>query len=885
MPLRTWSLRIAGAAAVLLSLTGAASALPPGLVDEIVVDNWDQSTGIVFVPDGRAFVWEKKGRVWLLEDGHRSAQPVVDIVDEVRNYGDYGLIGLAVDPNFLSNGRIYLLYEVDYYYMTHFGLPDYDKYKSQLDRDCIGRITRYTCNLADGAHSVVPGSRTILLGESLSTGFPQVNNSHGLGTLAFGEDGSLFAGCGDGASWAVADNGGPRDGSSNTGVADGVIQPKEDIGAFRAQLPDSLAGKVVRISPETGDGLPDNPFYSVSSPRSARSRVWALGFRNPYRFSVRPGTSSPSNPAGRLYVGDVGWYSQEEIDIVAQKGQNFGWPIFEGLNTAPEYPYVSPLNQDAPNPLAGSEGCDNAFFSFLNLIVQDTLATPSWPNPCDPEQQVPANIPTFMHTRPVLSWGHGHNVQVPIYQGTTAIGIDIDNPASPVKGSQFYGDCVVGGVWYTGTALGEEYTNTYFAADFTGGWIKNLVFHEDDDDLEEVRSFADDSGQIVCLAINPADESLYYISYGYSGASALHRISASGDRPPVVKSTMSAKYGASPLTVKFSTYGTFDPEGSSVFFWWDFGDGSTGTSDPHPEHVFVAPDAGPCRYNITLTVSDETGNMTTVPMFVTPNNSPPQVEITSPQDGLSLVLSGSQVLDLRANISDAETPAGLTCTWQEILHHNTHTHPQAPVHDCQTQAIIQTHGAAGDTAYDEFELTVTDPQGLETKRAVSVFAQYCAAGAVPLNPIITCPHTGAYFGVEPEGVGPFTYQWQREVEPGSGLFVALKDGTSVAWGGSALVIGASNQLLSLVPTPVFTPADAVRYRCIVSNACGSAVAAPAQLQVCIADFDCTGFVDTDDFDYFVRAFEAGSDWADADYSGFVDTDDFDAFIHAFEAGC
>ena len=70
-------------------------------------------------------------------------------------------------------------------------------------------------------------------------------------------------------------------------LADGIIRPKEDVGAFRAQLVDSLNGKVLRIDPATGNGLPSNPYYDAANPRSARSRVWALGMRNPYRMSLQ----------------------------------------------------------------------------------------------------------------------------------------------------------------------------------------------------------------------------------------------------------------------------------------------------------------------------------------------------------------------------------------------------------------------------------------------------------------------------------------------------------------------------------------------------------------------------------------------------------------------
>jgi glucose/arabinose dehydrogenase len=80
--------------------------------------------------------------------------------------------------------------------------------------------------------------------------------------------------------------------------------------------------------------FPSNPFYATANPGSVRSKVWALGFRNPYRMAIRPGTGS-SNPAdgnpGVLYVGDVGWTASEEINVVRKPGMNFGWPLFEGL--------------------------------------------------------------------------------------------------------------------------------------------------------------------------------------------------------------------------------------------------------------------------------------------------------------------------------------------------------------------------------------------------------------------------------------------------------------------------------------------------------------------------------------------------------------------------
>jgi hypothetical protein len=90
---------------------------------------------------------------------------------------------------------------------------------------------------------------------------------------------------------------------------------------IRAQNPDSLVGKILRIHPITGEGYPTNPFYD-GNPNSNRSKVYAVGLRNPFRFALHPGN-------GQLYVGDVGNFDWEEINV-GGAGANFGWPCLEG---------------------------------------------------------------------------------------------------------------------------------------------------------------------------------------------------------------------------------------------------------------------------------------------------------------------------------------------------------------------------------------------------------------------------------------------------------------------------------------------------------------------------------------------------------------------------
>ena len=131
-------------------------------------------------------------------------------------------------------------------------------------------------------------------GEPVADCLPVDGPSHTVDDLVFGPDGALYVSAGD-----------------------GTLQPDLNV---RAQNVDSLAGKILRINPLTGAGYADNPFYD-GDPNSNRSKVYALGLRNPYRFTF--------DPAGQLVVGDVGGERWEEINR-GDPGANFGWPCLEG---------------------------------------------------------------------------------------------------------------------------------------------------------------------------------------------------------------------------------------------------------------------------------------------------------------------------------------------------------------------------------------------------------------------------------------------------------------------------------------------------------------------------------------------------------------------------
>ncbi|MCY2960172.1 MAG: PQQ-dependent sugar dehydrogenase [Planctomycetota bacterium] len=580
------SRRIARGLAALLALAASAAAqFPANFASLPVGANWQQPVGLAFTPSGSLLVWEKAGRVWSVVNGVKSAQPVLDISEEVGDWRDHGLLGFAVDPDFAQNGRVYAGYVVDYHHLRWFGTPQYSPTTNEYFRDTIARVTRFA--LDPGTLVQVQGSRAVLLGESMTTGIPICNQSHGMGSLVFGADGTLLVSCGDGASYDAVDSGGPAGGSSNTALLEGILRPKEDVGAFRAQLVDALNGKVLRIDPATGDGVRSNPFFDAAAPRAARSRVWALGLRNPFRMSLQPGTgvANPllANP-GTLWIGDVGWNAFEELDVCDAPGLNFGWPLHEGLEPQVSYGGQTTSNLDAPNPLFGTGSCGAAYFAFRDLLVQDTLAAPAWPNPCNPAQQVPTSIPRFEHARPVVDWGHGTVARAKSYAGVTATIANVGAPGSPVQGPQFNGDSITGGAWYAGTEYPASYSGSYFFADYVGGWIRRFVPGAP----AEIVPFASGAGTdgVVNLVAAPGSGALHYIRYAeFGGSSEVRRVVYAQNLPPIAVATPPRAFGPVPLAVQFSSAGSSDPEGQPLTYAWDFGDGTTSTL-PDPTHVY-----------------------------------------------------------------------------------------------------------------------------------------------------------------------------------------------------------------------------------------------------------------------------------------------------------
>src|SRR5689334_14175445 len=112
-----------------------AATVAPGFAETVIpgpsAGNWDEAVGLTFEDNGRMYVWERSGRVWFKDTTDSSFTKLLDISEEVGDWGDYGCLGFALDPNFRANGYIYLLYTVDRHHLLFFGSPNYNPNSNQ----------------------------------------------------------------------------------------------------------------------------------------------------------------------------------------------------------------------------------------------------------------------------------------------------------------------------------------------------------------------------------------------------------------------------------------------------------------------------------------------------------------------------------------------------------------------------------------------------------------------------------------------------------------------------------------------------------------------------------------------------------------------------------
>src|SRR5215210_7680992 len=317
----------------------SAATLPSGFQESVVFSGLTAPTNIEFAKDGRVFVAEKSGLIKVFDNlSDTTPTTFADLRTRVHNFWDRGLLGLALDPDFPTKPYVYALYTYD----AQIGgtAPRWGQPGASSDGcpnppgatadGCVvsGRLSRLQ---ADTGTNKMVGNEQVLI-ENWCQQYP----SHSVGSLAFGPDGALYVSAGEGANWNFADYG--QDGSPLNPCGDPpggggakLTPPTAQGGALRSQDlrsgndPVTFDGAILRVDPATGAALPNNPLYSDTQ-RNAR-KVIAYGLRNPFRFTMRPGTNE-------VWLGDVGWSRWEEIDRITNPTdstvENFGWPCYEG---------------------------------------------------------------------------------------------------------------------------------------------------------------------------------------------------------------------------------------------------------------------------------------------------------------------------------------------------------------------------------------------------------------------------------------------------------------------------------------------------------------------------------------------------------------------------
>ncbi|MFJ5518751.1 PQQ-dependent sugar dehydrogenase [Streptomyces griseoluteus] len=561
----------------------------------------------------------------------------------VYSHDEEGLQGVGVDPHFTDNRFVYL------YYAPPMDTPPGDAPETGTAADFapfdgVNRLSRFVLK-TDGTLDAASEKKIL-----------EVPTSRGIcchvgGDIDFDKDGNLYLSTGD---------------DSNPFQSDGFtpIDERADRNpAFDAQRTagntNDLRGKILRIKVQD-DGSYTVPDGNLFAPGTAKTRpeIYAMGFRNPFRFSVDKET-------GVLYVGDYGPDAgaadpargpggQVEFARVTGPG-NFGWPYCTGKNDA----YV-----------------DYDFATKTSGAAFDCAA----PRNDSPHNTGLADLPPAQ-----AAWLPYDGASVPEFG---------DGSESPMGGPVYHYDPALD----SPVKFPEAYDGDFFAGEFGRRWIKRIETGADGT-VQSINAFPWTGTQVMDMAFGP-DGALYVLDYGtawFGGDdnSALYRIeNATDGHSPVARAAADKTSGQAPLKVRFSSAGTTDQDGDTLTHHWDFGDGTSSTA-ANPTHTYRQNGT----YTATLTAKDPSGRTGSAAVRVVVGNTAPTVTLQLPQDGQ--LFSFGDAVPFTVGVTDPEDGRNIDCskvTVHFILGHDTHGHPLTSAKGCS--GTIQT---SADGGHDENE--------------------------------------------------------------------------------------------------------------------------------------------------------------------------------------
>lgn len=644
----------------------ASARLPANFQQKTVLSGLTMPTNVEFSPDGRVFVAEKSGIVKVF-DSLTDTTPEVyaDLRRQVFNGWDRGLLGMALHPDFPTDPRVYVMY-------TYNGVlggaypkwPSADGTNDQCpdppganNEGCVvaGRISVLTPAVQARAASRAAGP----VGERvLVEDWCQQFSSHSVGTLAFGEDGQLYAGGGDGASFQYADYGQKNNACGDPPKPAGtpLTAPTGEGGALRAQDlrtagdPATLDGTIIRIDPDTGDGSAGNPLPN-GGPNV--KRIVAYGLRNPYRFTVRPGTDE-------IWNGDVGYTTWEEINRIPEPRstmRNFGWPCYEGAGRTPGY--------DA----ADLNICERLYAEGAGAV-----------------------------TAPWYAYKHSDKI---VPGETCSVG------SSSTSGMAFY----------AGTTYPAQYRGALFFSDYARKCVWAMKPGADGlPDKTKIETFSTDAGGVVELQAGPNGD---LFGVDIIGNRIVRFVYNGVNNPPVAAIKSDVTSGPAPLAVAFDGGTSSDADGDlPLTYAWDLdGDGAYDDSAAaNPSFTYQTKG----RYTVGLKVTDTRGASDTAALTVTAGSTPPVAAITTP--GADLTWRVGDRIPFAGTGSDGEDGplAGSSLKWQIIMHHcpsDCHTHMITGQDGADGEFVAPDHEYP---SWIELRLTATDSDGLSDTKSVEL---------------------------------------------------------------------------------------------------------------------------------------------------------------------
>lgn len=570
-------------------------------------DNTSNPMSLKVAPDGRVFYIDRNGALRIIRtDGVVVTAGTLS----VSTVQEFGLLGIELDPDFATNGWIYLYYSP----------------AGATERDVVSRFVMVGDTL--DINSEV---------EILEVATQRSQCCHAGGDLQFDTDGNLYIATGDNTNPFASDGYAP-------------IDERADRAAWDAQRTsansNALNGKILRITPQD-DGsytIPDGNLFDEEADTDdlTRPEIYAMGFRNPFRVSIDPltdkllvadyGPDAGSANANRGPDGRVEW------NIVDEPGF-YGWPYCVGPNT----PYID--WNFATNTANGPFACETG---PVNDSPNNTGLTQL--PPAIPAEQWYGQSTTGT---PAIGTG-GAPMAGPVYR------YDPDN-TSPVKWPAYWDGKAIFGEWNrtTNGMFSFQVDDDVDRAEkinvlFPGQVFRRLMDFE----------FGPDGALYLIewgsgFGGNNTDSGIYRIEY------------TAGAQSPVAQLSATPTNGAVPLAVTFSAEGSYDPDTGPVTYAWDFdGDGvddSTAIDD-----AFLYEDPG--DYVARLTVTDDEGATAFASVTITAGNTPPVIDVAWPPNGGFFTFGDEVEYEVAVtDAEDGAVDCGDVVT-QPALGHDVHAH-------------------------------------------------------------------------------------------------------------------------------------------------------------------------------------------------------------------